>query len=123
MVSLRKPVAFHDLGPCAQQPAFRVGIHMSDLFFQPIGKGDVILVLTGDIFPARQAYADVQCAGQSLVLVANAPDSRVGVLVENVGGLVRRSVIDDQKLEIAEALSENTLNRRADITRTIVDRK
>jgi hypothetical protein len=92
------------------------------LALEPPGTGDVVVIESGDIAPARNVEAAVQRCGEPGLLVV--PQDRQSFLADSgqeLGGRVRRGVVYDDQLEVSFGLSQHAVHRVAEVARAIVD--
>jgi hypothetical protein len=110
-----RPAEQHDVG---------VGPHERDLLLEAVGDADVVGVHPRDELAAGEPEALVERLGEAGVRAADQADAVVdgGVLVEDRGRAVRRTVVDQDQLEVAERLREDAVERLREVALGIEDR-
>jgi hypothetical protein len=95
------------------------------LFLEAMRIGDVVCIHPGDELAPRLARDPLgACRRARLRDAFDQPDPRVERCPppERLCGAIRRAVIEDDELEIAEALLEDALDRRIEVRQSVVDR-
>jgi hypothetical protein len=99
-----------------------VAIHEAYLFLQAIRVAQVIRVHSCDELAFGNEYPAVEGAPQSnTFFVVQDQKSMILNGTQNGPGFIHGSIVDDQKLEIAEALRQDTLDGRSKIWSPVPD--
>jgi hypothetical protein len=86
--------------------------HKVDLRHQAVFTGDVIGVHPRNVFALCEPAASIQGLNQSTVLLMVNLHANIILLIrlQYLGGMVSRAVVNDDELELAQTLVENTLD-------------
>jgi GT2 family glycosyltransferase len=102
--------------------AGRTPAQRRELSLEPQRQRDVVGIHARDVRAARFVQRPVERSRKpELLVIAQNAQPRIGQLVEDTRRSVRRSIVDDKQLEVAERLAEDALDRRRDKAVVVVD--
>jgi glycosyltransferase involved in cell wall biosynthesis len=114
-------VAVPNVHPDADDSDLRPPVEQRYLTLDSPWKADVVVVEPGDVRRACRLESTVERRGLvEIPLIAQQADARVGVGLDDRDGVVRRSVVHDQELEVREGLREYAVDRLANVASTVV---
>src|ERR1041384_4137654 len=107
--------------PGAACSNFGVRFHKSELLGQPFRPANIVTVHASNVFPLRQIEAPIKTPRQTRIMVVTCEDySTVGIFLNDRGTMVCGSVVDDDEFKIGEGLTEDAVNRLAQVPFTVV---
>ena len=98
--------------PPADHAALRVRVKVGDLFREPVGTADVVMVEDGKVLALRKVKESVaRCGNAEVAVVAHIKDASILIALHHTLAVVVGAVVKEQKLEVAEGLRKDALNR------------
>ena len=106
----------------ADEAELHIRLQQREAAVEPVREGDVVGVHAGDVATSRFLEPAVQRPRQAkLLLVAQHAQPRVVDAVEERGRVVGREVVDDEQLEVGDALAKDAVERSAEEALAVVD--
>ena len=98
----------------------RIALERGELALETPRHPPVVGVAKRDELALRELHRRVPRDGLAAMLSPHVPDARVVVTVEEIGRAVRRAVVHDDELEVAERLPEDARDRVVQVVRSVV---
>ena len=100
----------------------RLGANPRELTFEPLRSSDVVRVEPRDVAPLCLVESPVQGRRETGPLVVpEHDDTRIADRRKEPARVVRRGIVDDDQLEVADALTEDALHGLGEERRAVVD--